>query len=387
MGDVNFQFDKEPEVKIDFESDDEPKFEQKKLKIKKGGLKIKKGPRPPPRAPQQSMPDFTDKTFEMFSNPEKKMPEMSDDDNEDDGDDEESEALSENFDEDGIEGGHNENHVEPSAGYATIEEEKQDLLYKFHRLESKGVKFSKKFNAYSDIREMRAEFNKFKKDAEATQSVKFSKKMLMAFVSGVEFLNKRYDPVGAELDGWSENVMENVNDGDYDNVFERLHEKYGGRVDTPPEIELMMSLGGSAIMFHMSSKMFKNLPDVGNMAKKNPEMMANLMKTVNETLNTQQMRQNGNAPMAPPMRDEELPPQEGMRREMMGPSVNLSQFSNFMPPPMMSGMGGMNNVEPIFSETSDESNISVKKVAISEGGTRRGRKPKISQTSENTINL
>jgi hypothetical protein len=243
-------------------------------------------------------------------------------------------------------------------------------------LESKGVKLSKKFNAYSDIKEMRNEYNKIKKDAEANGSIKFSKKMLMAFVSGIEFLNKRYDPLGAELDGWSENVMENVNDGDYDNVFERLHEKYGGKVNTPPEIELMMSLGGSAIMFHMSSKMFKNLPDIGNMAKKNPEMMSNIMKTVNETLNTQNTRQ-------PPEQE------EGMRPEMNGPSVNLSQFGNFMPPPMMSGQNVQNFPPTMMSDSSSESNVSVKKVAltVSEGGTRRGRKPKVQQTSENTINL
>jgi hypothetical protein len=274
-----------------------------------------------------------------------------------------------------FEAGEDDTYIEPSAGYATIEEEKQDLLYKFHRLENKGVKLAKKFNAYSDIKEMRSEYNKIKKDAEASQNVKFSKKMLMAFVSGIEFFNKRYDPVGAELDGWSETVMENVNDGDYDNCFERLHEKYGGRVNTPPEIELMMSLGGSAIMFHMSSKMFKNLPDVGNMAKRNPEMMANLMKTVNETLQTQQSRE--------PTSD----PQDGFRREMSGPSVNLSQFGNFMPPPMMSGGMNVPPVEPMFSDDSSESNISVKKVTVSEGGTRRGRKPKIAQTSENTIDL
>lgn len=372
MANVNFEFDKEPEVNIDFDDEaDEPTFETKRVKFKKNGLKIKRHP-VAQKSRQIPNENFTDKTFEIFSNPEKKMPEESDDE------EQQSEAPTDIQSVEEEEDLGEDSHVQPSAGYATLEEEKQDLLYKFHRLESKGVKLSKKFNAYSDIKDMRAEYNKIKKDAEASQNVKFSKKMLMAFVSGIEFLNKRYDPVGAELDGWSETVMENVNDGDYDNVFERLHEKYGGKVNTPPEIELMMSLGGSAIMFHMSSKMFKNLPDVGNMAKRNPEMMANLMKTVNETLQTQQTRDMGQPPPES---------QEGFRREMNGPSVNLSQFGNFMPPPMMSGGMNVPPVEPMFSDDSSESNISVKKVTVSEGGTRRGRKPKVAQTTENTIDL
>ena len=42
--------------------------------------------------------------------------------------------------------------------------------------------------------------------------------MLMAIVSGLEYANKRFDPFSIELDGWSENVFENIED--FNTVFE-----------------------------------------------------------------------------------------------------------------------------------------------------------------------
>ena len=42
-------------------------------------------------------------------------------------------------------------------------------------------------------------------------------------MTGLEFMNKRYNPFEIQLEGWSENVMENVDD--YDEVFEELYVK------------------------------------------------------------------------------------------------------------------------------------------------------------------
>ena len=53
---------------------------------------------------------------------------------------------------------------------------------------------------------------------EVDQSIKFQRRMLVACVSGIEFLNKKFDPFDLELDGWSENVMENQEDYDTGSV-------------------------------------------------------------------------------------------------------------------------------------------------------------------------
>lgn len=143
----------------------------------------------------------------------------------------------------------------PSEGYKTIEDEKADLLNRISRLQKKGLNTSSKFTIYSDIEDIRAEYKRLMYSIEVEQSIKFQRRMLVACVSGIEFLNKKFDPFDLELDGWSENVMENQED--YDSVFEELFQKYRSKVSVAPEIKLMFMVGGSAMMFHLSKSMFK----------------------------------------------------------------------------------------------------------------------------------
>lgn len=105
----------------------------------------------------------------------------------------------------------------PSEGYKTLEDEKADLLNRISRLSKKGLQTSSKFTIYSDIEDIRAEYKRLMYSIEVDQSIKFQRRMLVACVSGIEFLNKKFDPFDLELDGWSENVMENQED--YDTVL------------------------------------------------------------------------------------------------------------------------------------------------------------------------
>jgi hypothetical protein len=126
----------------------------------------------------------------------------------------------------------------------------------------------------SDIEEMRTEYNRLIREKELDGSVRFQQKMLMAFISGTEYINGRYDPFSIKLDGWSEQVNENIND--YDDIFEELHYKYKATgKKMAPELRLFLSLSGSAFMFHLTSRMFKEqpLPDVENVLRSNPDLM------------------------------------------------------------------------------------------------------------------
>jgi Family of unknown function (DUF5767) len=204
----------------------------------------------------------------------------------------------------------------PSEGYSSIEDEKADLLNKLARLEKKGFKTASKLNAYSDIELMRTEYKRIMYQIETDQGVKFARRILIACVTGVEFLNKKFDPFDIELDGWSENMMENVED--YDSVFEELHAKYKNKVAVAPEIKLMMMVGGSAMMFHLTKSMFKGF-DAANMMKQNPDLMKNMMDAMKNSV-----------PQGPPP----PPPTDGSRREMKGPGLDIgSLMSGFMPPP------------------------------------------------------
>ena len=117
--------------------------------------------------------------------------------------------------------------------------------------------------------------------------------MLMACCTGIEFLNNRFDPFDIRLDGWSESVHENI--GDYDEVFEELHEKYKSKAQIAPEFKLLFMLGGSAFMFHLTNSMFKNtsIPGVQNILKENPELMKQFQSAALNSMNNGMGQQSG----------------------------------------------------------------------------------------------
>ena len=197
----------------------------------------------------------------------------------------------------------------PKPSFEEIQKEKQDLLFKFDRLEKRGIHVSKKYHMGSNLDEMKSEYERLKKQREVDNSVKFQRKMLMALSTGLEFMNNRFDPFDVKLDGWSESMHENISD--YDEVFEELHDKYQTQAQIAPELKLLMMVGGSAFMFHLTNTMFKSsLPGMDSVMKQNPELMkqfaqaamqqmgnqnpgfSNFMGDVNEMKNNSQNRNN-----------------------------------------------------------------------------------------------
>ena len=154
-----------------------------------------------------------------------------------------------------------------------IKNEKIDYIYKFKKLGEQGIRTTMNYNMNSNLDEMRNEYLKLKKQREIDNSVKFQRKILMAAVTGLEFLNNKFDPFSVNLDGWSESVNESI--FDYDEIFEELYAKYGGGdSDVAPEIRLLFALGSSAFMFHLQNTMFKSsLPGMDDILKQNPDLM------------------------------------------------------------------------------------------------------------------
>ena len=94
----------------------------------------------------------------------------------------------------------------------------------------------------------------------------------MAIINGIEFLNNRFDPFDIKLDGWSEQVNENIQD--YDDIFGELFEKYKSRATMAPELKLLFQLGGSGMMIHMTNTMFKSaMPGMDDILRQNPDLM------------------------------------------------------------------------------------------------------------------
>ena len=191
-----------------------------------------------------------------------------------------------------------------------IKNEKIDLLYKFSKLQNQGVRTSTNYNMNSNLDDMRNEYIKLKKQRDTTNSVKFQRKIMMAAVSGVEFLNSKFDPFDVKLDGWSESVNESIED--FDEVFEQLYDKYGGGGEIAPELKLVMMLGGSAFMFHLSNTMFKSsIPNMNDIMSQNPDLMKQFAKAAVGSM--AQPGMNMNQPMPDVMSQ---PPS---RQEMDGP--------------------------------------------------------------------
>jgi len=272
-------------------------------------------------------------------------------------------------------GGGDEDNERPSKGYTSIDEEKTDLLNKLARLEKKGFNVNKRLNAYSNIDELRSEVKRITYSIDVEQSIRFSRRMLIACVTGLEFLNKRYNPFEIQLEGWSESVMENVDD--YDGVFEELYVKYRSKVSVAPEIKLIMMLGGSAMMFHLTNSMFKTaLPNMNDVIKQNPDLVKNMMAAVQNTTR---------APDQPAV---DAPVGGTGQYEMQGPGVDISSLMGGImmppPPPMNTSMTTAtaqpspdeDDVSDIVSISGESTGGEVKEVNVDASKPKRTRRKK-----------
>src|SRR5210317_868309 len=262
---------------------------------------------------------------------------------------------------------------QPSKGYTSVDEEKADLINKLGRLEKKGFAVNKRLNAYSNVEELRSEVKRITYSIDVEQSIRFSRRMLVACVTGLEFLNKRYNPFEIQLEGWSESVMENVDD--YDGVFEELYVKYRSKVNVAPEVKLIMMLGGSAMMFHLTNSMFKSaLPNMNDVLKQNPDLVKNMMAAVQNTTRAPEAPVGGTG-----------------QYEMQGPGIDISSLMGGImmpPPPPMNTTVQLPVTEQDDDDVSDIVSISgestggeVKEVNVEGTKSKRGRKKKKTEIS------
>jgi len=160
----------------------------------------------------------------------------------------------------------------PQRSYGEIRRKKQEIIFKLEKMRRLGVQGIKKFNMSNSVEDMETELERVKYERELESSVKFQRKCLMAFVTGGELLNNKFDFLDFKLDGWSEQVHDGIDE--YNEVFEELHEKYSTKVKMAPEIRLLFMLGGSAFMYHLTNSMFKNsVPGMEEIMKQNPDLM------------------------------------------------------------------------------------------------------------------
>jgi hypothetical protein len=149
--------------------------------------------------------------------------------------------------------------------------EKADYINKLNRLEQKGFPVSRKFTMDNALQEIKDEYFRLVDARNLETSIKFQRQMLMGAITGLEWLNGRFDPFDLKLEGWSESVHENVED--FDEIFEELYDKYKDKGKMSPEMRLIMAVGGSGFMCHVSNTFFRSkMPSMDDVLRRNPEL-------------------------------------------------------------------------------------------------------------------
>ena len=175
--------------------------------------------------------------------------------------------------------------VEPPKSKSELMREKFEILQKLRDVERKGAKLSRRYDMECDLAEMTGEYESIVCAKEKSNSAKFQGKMLMAAITGLEFLNNKFDPFDVKLDGWAEQVSENMTD--YDDIFGELHDKYKSKASLAPEVKLMFQIAGSAVMVHMTNTMFKSaVPNVDDIMRQNPELMQQFTRAAVDSMGT-----------------------------------------------------------------------------------------------------
>ena len=256
---------------------------------------------------------------------------------------------------------------QPTQSKEEILREKFQLLRKLESLEQKGVQLSKKYTMESPILEMKGEYETIVDEKAKQNSIKFQGNMLMTCINGIEFLNNRFDPFDLKLDGWSEQVAENVDD--YDDVFGELYDKYKSKGTMAPELRLLFQLGGSAMMLHMTNAMFKSsMPGMDDVLRQNPDLAQQFQKAAMDSMGTSSpgfsgfMNNMTGQAQPPPTQSHAPPPPQATQGPNAVPPPgsrhgNNSSFSSRPDLEHMTGMGqqdGMNISENFSSAAAPE---------------------------------
>jgi hypothetical protein len=272
--------------------------------------------------------------------------------------------------------------------------EKFEILRKLEAYEDAGVKLSRHYSIESPLEEMRGELEYLNSERERKSSVALQAKILSTLITGVEFLNNKFDPFDVNLDGWAESINDNIND--FDDVFSELHEKYKSKAKMAPEMKLLLQLVTSGITVTVANRFKSAIPGMDEIMRQNPDLMNHFTQAAVKSMETskpgfsnfmgafgpQQQQSQNRQPMPTmptmpqynspqPNSASNLPPRHPQREEMKGPEIkNINSV-----------LAGLN--KKINMEENNESTVSIDDLdthtftglnAVSKKGRRRSDK-------------
>lgn len=139
-----------------------------------------------------------------------------------------------------------------------IRKEKSEFLFKFNKMNVKGKWSSLHLDMNSSLDDIKNEYERVRNEIQTERSVSFFKRMLLLGVQGIEMMNTKFDPLGVDLEGWSEAMGYSMENQEYDEVMAELYEKYKGRGQMSPEVKLIFMIISSATMFTITKKITKS---------------------------------------------------------------------------------------------------------------------------------
>jgi hypothetical protein len=185
---------------------------------------------------------------------------------------------------------------------------KRAMIKKLEEWHDKGLlKSSSRFTMDSNYEEVEDEYETALEDKRKKDGVKLQGWWFTTFVNTIEYANTAFNPFDINLDGWGEQVSEDLES--YDEIFGELYEKYkGGKM--APELSLLLRLGFSASVVHFTNKaLSSSVPGFNDVIRQSPELMRAF---TNATVNTMSqsspgfafantlMQEQGNKPRGPP---------------------------------------------------------------------------------------
>lgn len=208
---------------------------------------------------------------------------------------------------------------------------KRAMLKKLEDWYEKGmIKHNSHFTLESDFDEIEDEYETALEDKRKKDSIKLQGWWFMTFINSLEYANTAFNPFDLNLDGWGEQINEDIDS--YEEIFSELHDKYkGGKL--APEISLLLRVGFSGAVLNFSNKALSSAtPAFNDVIKQSPELMKMF---TNATVSSMSQQSPGFA-MANNLMEE-------VQNKPRGPPPPAPVETQNMPPQPRPGMNYSNN--------------------------------------------
>jgi len=149
---------------------------------------------------------------------------------------------------------------------------KRMMIKKIDEWYEKGfIKHNSHFNIDSAYEDVEDEYETALEDKRKKDSIKLQGWWFMTFINSMEYANTVFNPFDLNLEGWGEQVSEDIDS--YEEIFSELHDKYkGGKL--APEISLLLRVGFSAAVLNFSNKALSSAtPAFNDVIRQSPELM------------------------------------------------------------------------------------------------------------------